>query len=271
MMLKRVGVGERWLLSPWFGVTNALGSARARARASREPVSSLSASYRDVAKLIDHALLSPALDANELEAGLALARAYDVASVCILPYYVERAAAVLAGSDVKVTTTIGFPHGAQTSGVKRFEAERAIVEGAVELDMVVNVSRVKSGAYALVRDEIAAICELCHANARKLKVIFENAYLTDTKKHRLCEISSELRVDWVKTSTGFGPSGATLADVELMRHACPESVQVKASGGVRNIDTLLAFRPFVTRIGTSSTRAILDEFRERHGLAAVAL
>lgn len=225
--------------------------------------------YEAIAKMIDHALLAPTLTVAALEAGLAQARDYAVASVCIVPYYVSRAARALAGSEVLTSTTIGFPHGVQASSVKRAEAARALDEGATELDMVVNVSQVLSGGWAYVRDEVSLLVEFCHERGAKLKLIFENAHLEDAHKQTLCELAGELGVDWVKTSTGFGPGGATLADVELMRRASPASVQVKASGGVRDLTTLLSLRPFVTRIGTSHTRAILDELRARAGLAPI--
>lgn len=221
----------------------------------------LNYSYADIAGLIDHALLAPAMSAAAIDAGLELAQRYAVASVCILPYAVERAAKVLAGSDVRVTTVIGFPHGGQSPRVKRYEAECALADGAVELDMVVNVSAVKSGAWSYVSEEIASVTNVCHERGGKLKVIFENAYLDDSEKVRLCKVCAELGVDWAKTSTGFGPSGATRSDVELMRRSLPDSVQVKASGGIRDLATLLGLRPFVTRVGTSHTQAILDECR----------
>lgn len=230
----------------------------------------MTASYADIAKMIDHALLLPTLTRAALEAGLLQARSYDVASVCILPYYVPRSVEVLAGSRVSTSTTIGFPHGGQARDVKVAEAKRALDDGAHELDMVVNVSQVLSDGFDYVRGEVSAVLELCHGRGKKLKLIFENAYLEERHKLRLCELSGELGVDWVKTSTGFGPGGATLADVRLMRRASPPSVQVKASGGVRDLDTLLSLRPFVTRVGTSSTRAILDEYRLRSGMPPIA-
>jgi deoxyribose-phosphate aldolase len=225
--------------------------------------------YSDIAKMIDHALLAPTLTVGALEAGLNQARSYAVASVCILPYYVPRTLEALADSGVLTSTTIGFPHGGQARDVKIAEARRALDDGAHELDMVVNVSQVLSGGFDYVSDEVRALVELCHARQRKLKLIFENGYLEDRHKQRLCVIAGELGADWVKTSTGFGPGGATLADVRLMREASPAAVQVKASGGVRDLDTLLSLRPFVTRIGTSSTRAILDEYRLRAGLSPI--
>jgi deoxyribose-phosphate aldolase len=135
--------------------------------------------------------------------------------------------------------------------------------------MVVNLSQVLSESWAYVSDEVKALVELCHFREKKLKLIFETAYLADSHKLRLCEIAGSLGVDWVKTSTGFGPGGATLADVKLMREASPAFVQVKASGGVRDLDAVLTLRPFVTRIGTSNTRAILDEYRARAGLSPI--
>jgi deoxyribose-phosphate aldolase len=158
--------------------------------------------YADVAKMIDHSLLRPVLPVEELEAGCRLAREYDVASVCILPYYLARCAELLAGSSVAPSTTIGFPHGGHATRVKVFEAEQALADGGVELDMVVNVSKVCSGDWAYVRDDVAAVLGAVRARGAKLKVIFENCYLTDEQKIRLCEIGGELSVDWVKTSTG---------------------------------------------------------------------
>ena len=220
--------------------------------------------YPEIAKTIDHSLLKPTHTTAELEAGVRLARDCDVASVCLLPYYVARCAEILAGSSVLTTTTIGFPHGGQAASVKAREAEQALADGASELDMVVNVSRVMSGDYDAVRDDIRAVLEPVRARGQKLKVIFENCYLNDGQKRRLCEICGLLAVDWVKTSTGFGPSGATLADVELMRRFSPATVQVKASGGIRELDALLRFREAgASRVGTSATREILDELGAR--------
>ncbi|MCC7421711.1 MAG: deoxyribose-phosphate aldolase [Planctomycetaceae bacterium] len=228
----------------------------------------MSAEYTAVAKLIDHSLLNPTLTAAELEAGCRLAVAYDVASVCILPYYLKRCAELLQGSTVKASTTIGFPHGGHTTEIKRVEAERAIADGGEELDMVVNISAVLSGNWDLVRRDIAAVIDVAHAAGQKVKVIFENAYLKDEHKIALCEICSELKADWVKTSTGYAPGGATHDDLRLMRkHAAPH-VQVKAAGGVRDLDALLAVRDLgVTRCGASRTKDMLDECRRRLGLA----
>ncbi|HET9931126.1 MAG TPA: deoxyribose-phosphate aldolase [Polyangiaceae bacterium] len=229
------------------------------------------ADHAEIAKLIDHALLLPNLDRSALESGLALARSYEVASVCILPYYVRRAREALAGSSVLTSTTIGFPHGATSTRAKLAEAEAALDDGAEELDALVNVSQVLSGEWQSVAREVESLVTLCHQRGKKLKSIFENAYLDDGQKRTLCRICGELGVDWVKTSTGFGPSGATLPDVELMRAESPPHVQVKAAGGIRDLDTLLRFRPLVTRIGTSHTQTILDDCRRRMGLPAMRL
>jgi deoxyribose-phosphate aldolase len=227
--------------------------------------------YLEVAKRLDHALLKPTLTDMELDAGCRLARAYDVASVCIIPHALRRCAELLAGSDVQPSTTIGFPHGGEATRVKVFEAEQALADGGTELDMVVNVGKVLGGDRAYVRADIRAVLDVTRRAERKLKVIFENAYLADADKIWLCELCSELEVDWVKTSTGFGPSGATLQDLRLMRAHTPERVQVKASGGIRTLDQVLEIRALgVSRIGTSNSKQILDELRARLGGADLA-
>src|SRR5689334_23447 len=195
--------------------------------------------YPDIAKMIDHSLLNPALTANDLEQGVQLALAYDVASVCILPYFLKGCADRLRGSTVKASTTIGFPHGGHTTAVKVAEALRALADGGEELDMVVNVSKVLSGDWGYVRDDIGAVIETAHEVGQKVKVIFENCYLKDEQKIHLCEICGELGADWVKTSTGYGTGGATIEDLKLMRRHAPAKVQVKAAGGVRDLDMLL--------------------------------
>jgi deoxyribose-phosphate aldolase len=226
--------------------------------------------YPDIAKMIDHSLLNPALTANELEQGIQLALAYDVASVCILPYFLKRCADRLRGSTVKASTTIGFPHGGHTTAVKLAEAMRALADGGEELDMVVNISKVLSGDWSYVRDDIGAVIETAHEARQKVKVIFENCYLNDAQKIRLCEICGELGADWVKTSTGYGTGGATIEDLQLMRKHTPPQVQVKAAGGVRNLDMLLRVRAIgVTRVGASRTAAMLDECRQRLGLPTI--
>lgn len=227
-------------------------------------------SYRDVAKMIDHSLLNPTLTTVDLEQGIQLAKDYDVASVCILPYALKRCAMLLHGSDVKASTTIGFPHGGHTTAIKLAETKQALADGGQELDMVVNISKVLSGDWGYVTADIRAVVEETHAAGQKVKVIFENAYLNDEQKIRLCEICSELGADWVKTSTGYAPTGATHADLILMRqHAAPH-IQVKAAGGVRDLDALLAVRALgVTRCGATRTATMMDDARTRLGLPPI--
>ncbi|MHB1034631.1 MAG: deoxyribose-phosphate aldolase [Pirellulales bacterium] len=216
--------------------------------------------------MIDHSLLNPTLAVGELERGIDVALAHDVASVCILPYYLRRCAERLSGSTVKASTTIGFPHGGHTTAVKLAEARRALDDGGEELDMVVNISQVLSGQWDYVRDDIGAVVEATHAQGKKVKVIFENCYLNDEQKIRLCEICGQLRADWVKTSTGYGTGGATLDDLKLMRKHSPAHVQVKAAGGIRDLDMALAVRAIgVTRFGCTRTADVLAECRRRLG------
>ena len=222
--------------------------------------------YADIAKMIDHSLLNPTLTVDQLEIGIELALAYDVASVCIMPYYLRRCAELLTDSDVKASTTIGFPHGGHTTAIKRAEAEQAVADGCEELDMVVNISKVLSGDWSYVRQDIQVVIDVAHTAGRKVKVIFENCYLNDDQKIRLCEICSELRADWVKTSTGYGTGGATHDDLKLMRKHSADHVQIKAAGGVRDLDALLAVRELgVTRVGASRTQNMMDECRRRLG------
>ena len=226
--------------------------------------------YPDIAKMIDHSLLNPALTVPELEAGCELALRYDVASVCILPYYAARCAALLAGSTVQPSTTIGFPHGGHTTAVKLAEVEQALRDGATELDMVINISQARSGQWDYVEREIRALTQATHAAGAKIKVIFENTYHDDPAKIRLCQICGGIGVDWVKTSTGYASSGATLADLQLMRRNSPPGVQVKAAGGIRTLDALLEVRALgVSRVGATRTAEMLDDCRQRLGLPAI--
>jgi deoxyribose-phosphate aldolase len=187
-----------------------------------------------------------------------------------MPYYLKRCVDLLAGSTVMPSTTIGFPHGGHTTAIKAAEAEQAIRDGCRELDMVVNISRVLSDDWDEVRADIQAVIEVAHGAGQKVKVIFENCYLNDDQKIRLCETCGELGADWVKTSTGYGTGGATIDDLKLMRKHAPPQVQVKAAGGVRDLDTLLTVREIgVSRVGASRTSDILDECRRRLGLEAI--
>ncbi|HVW37458.1 MAG TPA: deoxyribose-phosphate aldolase [Pirellulales bacterium] len=220
--------------------------------------------YLDIAKMIDHSLLQPAMTDDELEAGCRLALEYDVASVCIKPYYLKRCAEILAGSTVKASTTIGFPHGGHTTRIKLLEAQEALDLGCQELDMVVNIGKVLSGDWPFVRADIQAVVDAAHARGQIVKVIFENCYLADEHKIRLCEICGEVGADFVKTSTGYGSGGATHEDLKLMRQHSPAAVQVKAAGGVRTLDALLEVRALgVSRVGASRTAEMLDECRKR--------
>ena len=224
---------------------------------------------RDIAKTIDHSLLRPELDDAFVEEGCRLAARYDVASVCVRPADVTRARAILAATDVAVGTTIGFPHGNHTTEVKVFEARQALADGATELDMVLKIGALKSGRDRDVEDDIRAVVEVAHAADAIVKVIFENAYLTDDEKVRACRLTEAAGGDFVKTSTGFAPSGATHDDLRLMRASTSPHVGVKAAGGVRTLDALLEVMALgVTRIGATATETIIEDFRARKGGAA---
>ena len=221
------------------------------------------ATLAELAKMFDHSLLQPVMTDKDLEEGCAIAREYKVASVCIKPYAVRAAVGWLAGSDVIVGTVIGFPHGGNLTAIKVAEAQAAMADGATELDMVVNIGKVLSLDWAYVEADIAAIVEVAHAGHSKVKVIFENCFLKDEHKEKLCEICGRLSVDWVKTSTGYGVDGATDHDLQLMRRCSPAHVQVKAAGGVRTYERLLAVREMgVSRVGATATKAILDECKK---------
>ncbi len=226
----------------------------------------MSYTYKDMAKMIDHSLLNPTLSVEDLEAGIQVAIKYDVASVCIMPYYMKRCAELLKGTDVKASTTIGFPHGGHTTEIKLAEAKRALADGCEELDMVVNISKVLSGDWDYVKEDIKVVVDAAHAEGQKVKVIFENCYLNDEQKVKLCEICSEIGADWVKTSTGYGTGGATHDDLKLMIANTPDNVQVKAAGGVRDLDALIAVKELgVTRCGASRTQEMMDAAKERFG------
>ena len=226
---------------------------------------------RQLAKTIDHSLLKPELDDAFIEDGCRLAAAYDVASVCVRPSDVTRAKAILDGTDVSVGTVIGFPHGDSTTETKVFEAREALADGATELDMVINIGALRSGRYADVQADVAAVVEVGHASGALVKVILENAYLTDDEKIRGCRLAEAAGADFVKTSTGYAPSGATHEDLALMRRTVSPHIQVKAAGGVRTLDDLLAVMALgVTRIGATQTKPILDDYRERSAGAPAA-
>jgi deoxyribose-phosphate aldolase len=224
--------------------------------------------YTQIAKMIDHSLLQQQLTDAELADGCKLARELNVASVCIKPYAVARAKEILAGSTVAVGTTIGFPHGGHVTSIKVAEALVALKDGAVELDMVVNIGKVLGKDWRYVSDDIRAVVEAAHAQKALVKVIFENSFLQNEHKERLCQICGDVRADFVKTSTGYGATGATDDDLKLMRRCSPPHVQVKAAGGVRTFERLLAVRALgVTRVGATASKPILDEckaYLEKH-------
>jgi deoxyribose-phosphate aldolase len=226
-------------------------------------------SERDIAKTIDHSLLRPELDDAFVEDGCRLAAEYDVASVCVRPADVVRAKRLLVGTDVAVGTVIGFPHGGHRTETKVFEARQALADGATELDMVIQIGALKSGRDVDVQGDIAAVVEVAHAGGAIVKVIFENAYLTDDEKVRACRLAEAAGADFVKTSTGFAPGGATHEDLALMRRSVSPHVQVKAAGGVRTLDALVAVMALgVTRCGATATKTIIDDFRARQAGAA---
>jgi deoxyribose-phosphate aldolase len=225
--------------------------------------------YTQIAKSIDHSLLRPELDDAFVADGCKLAVRYEVASATVRPSDVVRARQLLAGSNVKVGTVIGFPHGSSTTATKVFEARRALEEGATEVDMVIDIAALRSARDDHVGEQIAAVVEVAHAAGAIVKVIMENAYLDQAQKVRGCQLAEAAGADFVKTSTGFAPSGATLEDLALMRRTVSPRVQVKAAGGVRTLDALLDVLELgVTRVGATATAVMLDDFRARKAAAA---
>ncbi len=218
--------------------------------------------YATVAKTIDHSLLRPELTIDEIVDGCALALRYDVASVCVRPADVPRAVRLLGGTTVEVGTVVGFPHGSSATATKVAEATLLRSEGASELDMVINIGWLRSGEDAAVEADIAAVVGA--ADGALVKVILENAYLTDDEKVRGCRLVESAGADFVKTSTGFAPSGATLDDLRLMRATVSPHIQVKAAGGVRTLDGLLEVMSVgVTRCGATATASMLDDYLAR--------
>ncbi len=217
----------------------------------------------EVAKVIDHSLLHPAMTDAELEAGCRAAAGWGVATVCVKPYFAARARALLQDSEVKAGTTVGFPHGGHAISVKIAEARTALGQGAQELDMVINIGKAKGGDWGYLEDEIGAVVEAAHQEGGLLKVIFENCYLTDEEKRQLCRISRKLGADFIKTSTGFGPGGATDDDLRLMLEEAGSEMGVKAAGGIRTYaDIARVMEMGVKRIGASQTGKILEECAE---------
>lgn len=238
--------------------------------------------YEELARMIDHSLLHPTMTDQELEDGCKLAAKYQVASVCIKPYAVKRAVELLQGSSVLVGAVIGFPHGNACTESKRYETELACRDGAAEIDMVINIGKALSGDWAYVEQDVKAVCDEAHRHGAKVKVIFENDYLTkggaglgsEAFKIRLCQLCERAGADWVKTSTGYGfvkqpdgsynYKGATEHDLALMRANVSAKVQVKAAGGVRDLDGLIKVRDLGgSRCGATATAAMMDEYRRR--------
>ncbi len=224
--------------------------------------SSKTITYEQLAKVIDHSLLRPELTEADVLAGCELAARYHVATVCVKPCHVKLAKEALKDSDVIVSTVVGFPHGGNQTFIKVAEAELAMDEGALELDMVLNIGELRSGKHDFVREDIKAVCDVAHRRGVKVKVIFENTYLNDEEKIIACKLSEAAGADWVKTSTGFASGGATLDDLRLMRANVSDQIQVKAAGGVRTLPALLdVIDVGVTRCGATATATILDDFK----------
>lgn len=221
-------------------------------------------SIEEIAKMIDHSLLRPNLTDADVTAGCEVARKYGVASVCCAPSQVPLVKRLLEGSGVATSTVVGFPHGYNTTETKVAEARQAIREGATELDMVLNVSKLLSGDFGYVEADVAAVCVVAKEGGALVKVILENCYLTDDLKRTACELCERAGADFVKTSTGFGPGGATFQDLRLMRASVSAKVQVKAAGGIRELDTALLVKEIGgTRFGCTTTAAVLEEARRR--------
>jgi deoxyribose-phosphate aldolase len=219
---------------------------------------------KEIAKMIDHSLLRPDMTRQEVVEGCLLAKQYDCATVCVKPCDVEIARDILKGSDVLVTTVIGFPHGHHLTPVKVMEAEIAMSQGCEELDLVLNIGRLKSGDYDLVESDIRAVCDAAHRRGVIVKVILENFYLTDEEKVKACEICERAGADFVKTATGYAKGGATIHDLKIMRKTCSPKVRVKAAGGVRTLDGALAVRAVGgVRFGATATKKIVEDARQR--------
>jgi deoxyribose-phosphate aldolase len=238
--------------------------------------------YAELAKMIDHSLLHPTMTDQELDDGCRLAAKYEIASVCIKPYAVKRAAALLRGTGVLVGAVIGFPHGNSATESKRYETELACRDGAAEIDMVINVGKALSGDWDYVERDVKAVCDEAAKHGAKVKVIFENDYLakggaglsSDDFKIKLCQLCERAGAAWVKTSSGYGfvkqpdgsynYKGATEHDLTLMRASVSANVQVKAAGGVRDLDGLIRVRELGgSRCGATATAAMMDEYRRR--------
>lgn len=230
----------------------------------------MSITPHDIAKMLDHSTLQPFLTEEDIRKGCELARKYDCASVCARPCDVPILAEMLEGSDVKVCTVIGFPHGNHETAIKVEEAQLALDEGCTELDMVINIGKMIAGDHAYVKNEIKLLADAAHARSAILKVILENCYLTEEQKITCCRLAEEAGADFVKTSTGYGTGGCTVDDLKLMRASVSDKVRVKGSGGIRDLDTVLSARAAgASRCGVSATAAIMEEAEKRYAAGAL--
>lgn len=221
-------------------------------------------SKKKIAKTIDHSLLKPEMTRDEVRQGCEIAKKYDVASVCCKPSDVAFCAEILKGTDVEIGTVVGFPHGSSATATKVFETKAAIADGATEIDMVLNIGLLKSGLYEEVKSDIKAVVDA--AGGKMVKVILENAYLTDDEKVTACKLCEAAGAHYVKTSSGYAPTGATVADVKLMRASVSPKVKVKSAGGVRTLDALIEMLDAgIERSGATTTSTMLDEYTQRFG------
>jgi len=218
--------------------------------------------YDEIAAMIDHSLLRPNLTDGEIEEGCRIAHEYRVATVCVRPSDVRRAVQILEKSPVRVGTVIGFPHGSTTTAAKVFEVEEAIRNGAREIDVVLNIGKLRSRDYDYVRADLKSVTEAAHARGVIVKVIFENCYLEGEEKIAACRIAAEAGVDFIKTSTGFGTGGAEDRDLKLMREHTPSAIGIKAAGGIRTLERAIEVRKLgCTRIGATATVGILERLK----------
>lgn len=232
---------------------------------------------RELAKMIDHSILHPTMTDEDLKRECEVAVKYDVASVCVKPYAVPQAVELLKGTDVLVGCVIGFPSGNSAIEVKAFETEKACNDGAVEIDMVINIAKALQGDWDYIEEEIATVTNICHQNNAIVKVIFETDYVSDPEDIvKLCQICTKVHADYVKTSSGFGfvkgedgrysYRGATIPNLKLMKESVGRKVKVKAAGGVRTLDELIAVQDAgCSRCGATATISILEEAKKRFG------